>query len=577
MPLMPVLVDGKIRLQNLPLDSGAYEQQCVTEESRRTRDVYLRRLYFAGQQYERRNWEAFRALNLNQDWQTLPEHDRLHAYATQISECVEFITDQLAEGFNVTATDPTVGEVLAGVIAATDTLSGDAFDDMDGPDASDEAAAGDGEDTTDPNITIDEVLRDSLIAGDVAAEVLWDPIEGTCYLEFWESEKVEVRFASRTRVEAVIREELRWVVDERSVDSSRKQVVERVVYTVEVHPDHGHPECCKQTYWDTEEAPVRVEWLGFPVLPWALLRADSRRLRGTRGESLITMQAMETAMRYDAVEQLSWLIARYNSHGNLAVVGDQAMLKVENDPRVAKDVADVLTFPGGTNLTSIQLPTDPRMIEHQKEVLAAHLYAIFGLVQLDTASLHGMGRISGYALEILNRKTSGTFRRIRRNFISDIRALFNLTLDVTAYRQGAAAPGFDTPLEELTGVDLISDEVLLPEGAVPDVPFWDIDPGEVFPDRRMQIEMGTGYIVDDVLLRDDWVARVISREEVLRKRGYTKAQIAQIIGELEKTPGGMVSEDAVFGANTVSLPTPAHTQGTQAGSTVGSTITKADR
>lgn len=571
MPLMPVVVGGQIRMQNLPLGTGAYDTWHVTEENNRKRAVWWRRMYFEGRQYERRNFEAFKALNLDAEWQTLPEHDRLHAYSTQIAECVEFITDQLAEGFNVTCQDPKVQQALDAMVAATDTLSGDVEDEGDEPSTPD-----DDSDVTDPNITIDEVLRDSLVAGDVAAEVLWDPIEGTCYLEFWESEKVEVRFASRTRVEAVIREEVRWIIDEASADSSRKQVVERVVYTIEVNPDHGRPECCKQTFWDQQEAPQRVEWLGFPVLPWALLRADSRRLRATRGESLVTSQAMETATRYDAVEQLSFLIARYNSHGNLAVVGDQAMLKVEDDARVAKDVADVLTFPGGTNLSTISLPTDPQMIEHQKEVLAGHLYAIFGLVQLDTASLHGLGRISGYALEILNRKTSGTFRRIRRNFISDSQALFNLVLDITAWRQGASVPGFDTPMEELEDVDLVSDDILVPAADLPVVAFWDIDPGEVFPDRRMQIEMGSGYIVDDVLLRDDFVARVISREEVLRKRGYTDPQIARITSELTATDGP-VSEAALFGAATVSPASPTLKTGTEGGATVGTTVTKADR
>ena len=89
-----------------------------------------------------------------------------------------------------------------------------------------------------------------------------------------------------------------------------------------------------------DDDPVEETPLELPFLPWCLLRSQVRSLSATRGESVMTQQAMECADRYNAVEQVAWLIARYNSHGNLAVIGDAASLKAQQEERVEKDVAE---------------------------------------------------------------------------------------------------------------------------------------------------------------------------------------------------------------------------------------------
>jgi hypothetical protein len=74
--------------------------------------------------------------------------------------------------------------------------------------------------------------------------------------------------------------------------------------------------------------------------------------------------------------------------------------------------------------------------------------------------------------------------------------------------------------------------------------------------------MGSGYIVDEVMTRDDFVAGLISLEEALRKRGYDDPEIVKIIEEIDARKPA-VPED---GRGT--LPGAPTSAGTKAGSTV---------
>ena len=545
----PYFDGAKTNLIVVPLDATAEEKDRLVVENRRRWQVKKRRMYFDGDQYDEENEQARAACGLPW-WARMPEHERKHAYSTEIAEAVTFIADQLADGFRLEATDARVEAVIQAMVANTEALSGE-------------------DDPTD--LTCDDVLRDALTAGDTPVELVWNPLEQCCFLQFWESEQVDFDVPYANVVRKVTLQTSQWVTD---TDGVVKNVQQREVYeVVDRLPETGeletHKECRKQVFWDADDTPRRTEWLGIPMLPWALLRGDKKKLTGVRGDSLITDQAMDTADRYNAVEQLSFLIARYNSHGNVVVTGDGATLQLQEDKRVQKDVADVLQFPGATNVFGLTLPTDAQMIEHQRQVLANSLFKSFGLARVEPDTLAGLSQVSGYALEILNRKTDGTFRRVRRTWKKDWLRLINQVLDFTAYRQAAQV----SPLAlEAAGIDeeMLNDpEFTLPDDlAASGASWWEVEPELVFPNREIEIAMGSGYIVDDVMVRDDFTAKLIPQREALRQRGYSEEEIDRIMQEQEDEAPPPPEATLLGGVSQAGAVRPA---GTAAGSTVGST------
>ena len=525
----------------LPPEASEQEKWLAAEETARRSSVIKKRLYYDGGQYDADNATALKAKNCDPFWDRLPEQDRLHAYSTQIKESIDFIADQLSEGFVMEAKDASVTAVLEGMVANTPMLTGQNDEGEDG-------------------LVVDEVLQEALVAGDVPVEYGWDPIEGAAYLTFWEGENVQIDWRSTTVIERVTRQDVQWIVDDYQQE---RQVTVRYVYEMHVN-EVGRLEARKDTFWDQEDSPRDSEWLSLPFLPWRVLRGNTKGLRPTRGESLISDQTMQHADRYNAVEQVSYLISRYNSHGNLAVIGDAASLELKQDSRLAKDVADVITFPGGTSLAQITLPTDPQMINHQRGVLGDAIYAGFGLVRVEPDTLQGLGGVSGYALEILNRKTEGTFRRIRRNWMKDWRTMIDGLLDFVAFRQDARLVIVDPLTQEMVEADLEDPEYVVPEGLLPMVAWWLVDPKVTFPNREVEVRMGSGYIVDDVKVRDDFVAELISLKEALRQRGYSKKRIDEIVKEIDEAKPEQPEVPAGgFGARPVASP-----PGTAAGRTL---------
>lgn len=557
---VPVQVPGVgLRVQAVPFGGGALEFEREEAESARRQMVALRRLFYAGAQYDEANANLEAAMRQAGDLgrgQPVPEWERLHAYSTQLAESVDYLADRLGEGFSLHADDPAVQAVLDAAVAASEQLSGD------------------DDDGTGQGLTVDELLREAITACDVAAYVGYDPDAGTAFAQLWESEHIEVRARTTRLVDEVIRTQLIWVPDP---DMGQRQVTERVRYSMQTNP-HGHLECRADTYWDEETDPKSREWLGVGRIPWQLLRCDPKGLRAVRGESLITDRVISAALRYDANEQYSFRICRHNSHGNVVAVGDAAALMLQREGQVVhKDVADVLTFPDGTRAFGLQLPTDPRMIEHQRKVLADQIYGAFGLVRLDQETIAGFGAISGYALEILNQRTESAHRRLRRTFRRDFRDLCGLILDVTAWhRAGTVAVVMsdggtfevDTSDPKATlpapgpGVELLR--------AAP--AFWTVKPELVFPNRALTIEMGSGYVVDDVMIRDDVTAGLISKREALRQRGYGKERIDEIMAELEQeatTKARAVLAGAELPGRTGDTRPTGNTNGTGSGGTLG--------
>jgi hypothetical protein len=515
--LVPYFVNGRVRIANVPSNASAREREWIAQEESRIQVVARCRMYYDGTQYDEANLATAKTLfGDNASVIRLPEHDRLHAYSVQIQESVDFIADQLTEGFAVNADDQQVQDVVDEVLNAAELLS-----------------SGEEEDR---EYVVEPLVRECLKVGDVAVELRWDPINEVVFPVFWDSEQVQFVNPTGTVVDRVVRTELVWVFK----DGHDVQVRERVEFSVDVNPAHGVEEAVKRTYWDEGEGPRSEEWLGLPFIPWILLRAHRESLRALRGASLVSTKVMDNADRYDAVEQQAYLIARFNSHGNLAVVGDAASLTLKTEGQIQKDVADVLTFPGGTGIVPITLPTDPAMIEHQRKVTSDAIYQGFGLVRVEPDTIQGLGSISGYALEILNRKTEGTFRRVRRQFRNDFLRFCGMVLDITAYKREA----------EIVAAPFAED--LGPDTFLPVEAFWDVDPDAVFPNRKMEIRMGSGYVVDDVGIRDDYTANLISRQEALRQRGYDDTDIDKIEQEIKDA----APVEATVVPETVDQPTP---------------------
>jgi hypothetical protein len=500
------------------LGIGVRDRSRRREEEERCDIIARNRAYYKGEQYDRDNcWQMDQMVQAGdlQRWQLLPEHLRLHPYSTQIADSVDFIANQLADGFTITSKDARVQRVIDDAVDNTELLRND----------------------SDEPMAFDEIIVDGAQGGDVPYEVVWDPIEGVASWEFWPAEQVAFDVPTGSWVKTVTRRQ-EIIVEDTGANGEllEREVQETAVYDLALRDDGQsgvRQECRKRIYWDGdgEDDPRSVEWLGLPFIPWGVIKVDKKSLRGYRGDPLITKQTCQAADRYNANEQQAYLIARYNAHGNLGVVGDASYLKLQaDDNKIPKDVSDVVGFPGGTQLYMLSLPTDPRMIEHTRQVTADQMYSSFGLVRVEPDTLVGLGTPSGYALEILNRKTDGTIRRIRRVIKTDSIRLVNLTLDVTAYRQGVAItdPILARALED--DPELAADVV----GFIPERADWaEVDPAGVFPNRKIEIRMGSGYIVDEVMIRDDYVNGLISLEEALRRRGYDPDEVEQIIGEID--------------------------------------------
>lgn len=554
------------------------EEYLRAQEEARRHGISARRAYYEGTQYDERNAACLRELASSKDYtdsekamaramlqwtQQLPEHLRLHEYSTQIQEAVDFIANRLSHKFSVQAKNTVVDGVIRAAMDASPELSGTEDDD---------------------DTTVVNVMREPVKVGDVPVRLRWDPDQETVWMEFWDSEAVEMRFLEGRPdvLQQVIVEEIDWLVidgEEQPITKRRIwQVIQRFVNEAQVQaavdanlvaPDPEFRLECVEEVWlvrDNEEEDELLDVIpwGVPFLPWWLIRGDKNSLRAVRGEALITEQSMKTADRFNAVEQVSWLIARYNSHSNLVVTGDNALLMQQEAKKLAKDVADVLLFPGATNAFTLALPTDPQMIEHQRQVLLDGLYGTLGITRVDQTSLEGLGGVTGYALEILNQKSDGTFSRVRQQMIRDWKKLLNLVLDCTAFWQ--QAPPERLNLDLTIPFDGTETE---PSGT----PYDDIDPRLVFPDRAMTVNIGSGYIVDDVKLRDDFVSGLISQEEALRKRGMGPDEIAGILAEIGEATRRKAEEQRIAFGET-GTETGAFRPGTAAGRTTAGTTSR---
>lgn len=510
------------------------------KELGRRDEVAERRAYYDGSQHDADNATCLAELGTDRArtgekglarWiqdQRLPEHLRMHPYSTQITEAVDFLTHRLTAEFGVECPKGSrIQDVIDRCLDSSPELSGTAGDD---------------------ELSVVNVTREALCAMDCPVRVRWDPTLGNAWLDFYPSEAVRADFADprSDKPTLVMLWETHWRPGDqgemRQVTIRREWEVSAFQYPApgDTGPDRSGPVTiqCVESWW--EERPGGQDILidriptGVPFVPWGLLRGSRKKLRMERGQSVITTRAMRCADRLDAVEQHSWLACRYNSHATLVIAGDQSMVQLQGqDEVVHKDVADVLKVPGGTDVHSVSLPTDPSMVEHQRGVLLDALFDCFGLTRTDQSTLAGLGQVTGYALEILNTKTDSTFDALRTQFVRDWTALLNTVLDCHAHWTAAGA-----------GAD--PEALFDPVAAV--IRGLEADPQVIYPDRKMEIRTGSGGVVDVAQLRDDYVAGVISRRQVLRARGMTDDEIDRIEREIrEEAQAATEAQQAVTG------------------------------
>ena len=151
-------------------------------------------------------------------------------------------------------------------------------------------------------------------------------------------------------------------------------------------------------------------------------------------------------------------------------------------------------------------------------------------------------------MEILNRQTDGTFRRIVNNLAEGYREILTMAflIDVFTRSREVLDELPDEVIETAVTLDLTDELTLLVWATEEQEDGTEVFPdGETFedkwPDTSIVADFGSAYIVDEVAVRDDFVSGMISRAEALRQKRKTEAEIAKIEKEIvaEEAAGGL--------------------------------------
>ncbi len=503
--------------------------------------VVQRRSYYDGQEYAALNQKTWQDLASDITEGYLPEHHRRHHYADQVGDGIDFLADQVSGGMILrsNAEEEALRETVTAWIEALFKRS-------------------------ELENREQETVKEILIAGDLLGYIVADPDadpelgEPAARIEFWEAESMEIDYApddwsrmTEVRLETVeeitFEDEIKLIVVVRRFNllpwlqpdgEFRIELTERR-YELDTMLAAGG------TFEETE--PTETIRHSLPFFPFVHLHSEFLEMRSMWGKPSITELLMQTMDRYNATAQLEFLAARYNATAKLAVIGDWAKINLENEV-IATDIGDVLALPGGQELEALFLQTDVALLEQHKETLIDSLFRELGLQRLDGTKIKSFGAVSGYALEILNRQTDGTFRRIVNNLATGYRELLAMAFLVDTFTRSRIIVD-EIPQET---IDMafemdIAAELTFVEWAVeeredgPDI-FPD---GETFedkwPDTSIVADFGSAYIVDEVAVRDDFNSGLISRAEALRRKRYTEEEIKQIEAEIvaEEAAGGL--------------------------------------
>ena len=433
--------------------------------------------YYRCEQYDKENENERSLLGLTPD-RRLPEHRRLHSYTGVIEEGIDFITDQLIENLGI--------EVKSNA----------------------EIASGEPDDTPPPEQTIflniweqsdmdlnaPDLTREALISAESYILLKWDEAEKLVRLIPYDAESIDPVY-SQDNYKKMIRCNI-W--QNKYVQEQGREVKYKEQYILGMTSE-GFQECMYLKFDDVSEQPIESKLLNIPFIPIIHIKAIRKRVRESFGESLVD-RLMSDADRYNAVNQLEFLIARFNSSSHLAIFGNETQIKPEN-LHLGGEANDFWSFPSTTDAKAIALPTDPTMLTNQKETIETQMYRKMGLQRMDIQDFKGLGAPSGYALEIINRKTEGVFSRLQKELSKSYVEVFDKAMDMQAIMESGKT-------------------------------WWSIDPKKIYPNRTIGFIFGSMFVADREQIRADYVAGIISQKKSLIMMGFSEIEALEIMDDL---------------------------------------------
>ena len=451
--------------------------------------------YYKGEQYDKDNLAIRASLGLSPD-KRIPEHLRLHSYTGVIEEGVDFITDQLVENLNIEVKSN--AEIASGEPADEPPLEQQIFLNI--------------WEQSDMDLNAPDLTRESLVSAESYILLRWDEAEQIVRMVPYDAESVEPEY-SQDNYKKMIRctiHQIKYVPElDRNVDY-------REIYAIG-QTSEGFVECIYLKYNDIDDDPIETRLLNIPFIPIVHLITIKKRVRESFGESLVE-RLVGDADRYNSVNGLEYQIARYNSISHLAIFGeDTARVKGEN-LNLGGEATDFWAFPASTDVKPVTLPADITMISSQKETVENHMYRKMGLQRMDIQDFKGIGAPSGYALEIINRKTDGVFTRIQKELTKGYVEVFDKTMDMQAIMESGK-------------------------------PWYKTDPKKTYPNRTVIFTFGSLFVADKNEIRSDFVAGLVSQKKSLMLMGYSETEALEIMDQCqeEKEAAGALEMEGMAG------------------------------
>ncbi len=435
--------------------------------------------YYSGEQYDEDNRKKRGELSLKAD-QRLPEHLRKHSYSGVIADGVDFITDQLMNDLGieiVTDKEIETGE-KEDKIPEEQTIFQDIWD------------------SSDMELEGPDLTREAIVSGESYILLKWDEAEKKVRFIPYDAESVNPVYSDDNYKKMIMADIIQTSFNEE--EKRDIKITERYVLGV---TSEGYLECVYLKFDDQDENPEEARLLNIPFIPIIHLRAIRKRVRQSYGESLVK-DLIGDADRYNAVNQLEFLIARYNSTSHLAIFGTEGQIKPEK-LLLGGEVNDFWGFPNTTEGKVITLPTDPTMLQNQKDTIENQMYKKMGLQRMDLADFKGFGAPSGYSLEIINRRTDGVFSRIRKELAKGYTEAYDRAMDMQAIMESGKE-------------------------------WYNIKTKDKYPNRNVKFSFGTVFVADLEQIRQDYVAGIMSRKRALMARGYSEQEAITISEEVDE-------------------------------------------
>lgn len=434
--------------------------------------------YYGGEQYDDENRKASQAHHLKKD-ERLPEHIRKHAYSGVMADGIDFITDQLMND-------------LAIEIASNKEVETGKKDE----EIPEEQNIFQGVwDKSDMDLEAPDLTREALVSGESYILLGWDEAEKTVKFIPYDAESVHPVYSEDNYKKMIMAD----IVQTRFNEEENREITITDRYVLGATSE-GYMECVYLRFEDKDEKPVEARLLNIPFIPIIHLRAIRKRVRQSFGESMIK-NLIGDADRYNMVNQLEFLIGRYNSISHLALFAGDTKITPEQ-LYLGGEVNDFWVFPDTTEGKVMTLPTDPTMLQNQKDTIETQMYKKMGLQRMDIEDFKGFGAPSGYSLEIINRRTDGIFSRIRKELAKGYIELFNKTMDMQAIMESGKA-------------------------------WYEIKPLGEYPNRNVKFSFGTIFVADLEQIRQDYVAGIIPRKRALMAKGYSENEAIKISEEVD--------------------------------------------